>query len=104
MSNQAGKNTATVYMEHRSDLERVARRIVGCPQQAEDIVQEAYCKYTVSLTNNNEEKSIGYLFQIVKNLSIDILRRSKTENKIFEDTKLIETLMIWQLSIFSPIN
>ncbi len=71
-------------MEHRSDLERVARKIVGCPQQAEDIVQEAFYKYSVSLKKNNEEKNIGYLFQIVKNLSIDLLRRSKNENRIFE--------------------
>ncbi len=71
-------------MEHRSELERVARKIVGCPQQAEDIVQEAFYKYSVALSKNHEEKNIGYLFQIVKNLSIDILRRSKTEDKIFD--------------------
>jgi len=87
LSNASSKITASQYIEHRSELERVARKIVGCPQQAEDIVQEAFYKYSVALSKNHEEKNIGYLFQIVKNLSIDLLRRSKTEDRIFDHQK-----------------
>ena len=67
---------------------RVARRIVGCPFQAEDIVQEAFLRFEKGGLESDLEKPIGYLSKIVTNLSIDLLRRRSRESRIF-DSKMV---------------
>ena len=67
-------------MEHRAALVDYVAPIVGGRSQAEDVVQEAYIRFSASDTADRSGKAIsnpvGYLYRIVRNLAIDWVRRS----------------------------
>lgn len=84
MTIHSNKPYGQLFLEHHDELERVARRIVGCPFQAEDIVQEAFFKFEKGNWGANLDRPVSYLARIVRNLSIDLLRRKKREARIFD--------------------
>src|SRR5690606_7352573 len=85
MTVQHDKMAALLFVQHRDELQRVARRIVGCPEQAEDIVQEAFFRFTSQTGQARLDAPAGYLARIVRNLAIDVLRRNQRERQIFAD-------------------
>ncbi|WP_077963413.1 RNA polymerase sigma factor [Ensifer adhaerens] len=73
-----------VYFANRTALVAYATRIVGSRETAEDIVQEAFIRFTpANATGVSSEKSSGllpaYLYRIVRNLSLDLIKRRKLE-------------------------
>ena len=61
-----------------------AARIVGCRMRAEDVVQEAYFRFTSgSEAQLNRPggiaQPVGYLYRIVRNLAVDWTRRRSSE-------------------------
>lgn len=96
MTAQQDKTAALLFLQHRNELRRVARRIVGCPDQAEDIVQEAFFKFASRDQQATVEAPAGYLARIVRNLAIDLLRRKQREDRIFDnrlDSQAVEELV-----------
>lgn len=81
------------YLSHRSALVDYSTPIVGCRAQAEDVVQEAWLRFSRTLA---EEKAIaqpaGYLYRIVRNLSLDVSRRSSLENRIPDAAEFLDEL------------
>lgn len=67
---------AWIYQRHARALHSLAWRLVGSPQAAEDIVQDAFMRLLGGFTRIDPERPIGpWLRQVVANLAIDRLRR-----------------------------
>lgn len=78
-----------------TDLVSFANRILRDPQQSEDVTQEAYIRFQAKINSgyNSELSAKGYLYRIVRNLSIDYHRRKKYEGQLFcGDAASIETV------------
>lgn len=69
-----------VYFANRTALVAYATRIVGSRETAEDIVQEAFIRFAPTNTDNGPQGlSPAYLYRIVRNLCLDLLKRRKIE-------------------------
>lgn len=67
----------TLYMEHRGDLLKYAGRIVRDQAAAEDVVQEAYLRFTARSEQAGEiGQPLGYLYRIVRNLALNWVHRA----------------------------
>ncbi|MFB9949075.1 sigma-70 family RNA polymerase sigma factor [Rhizobium puerariae] len=72
----------SLYLAHRSALVDYAARILGSREAAEDIVQEAYLRFTPGKTpTESARQGLAYLYRIVRNLSLDVLKRRKVEHR-----------------------
>lgn len=71
-----------VYIANRSALIAYATRILGSRETAEDIVQDAFLRFAPANTNaGSSTQTLAYLYKIVRNLSLDFLKRQKLENR-----------------------
>ncbi|MEI2301741.1 RNA polymerase sigma factor [Ensifer sp. MJa1] len=69
-----------VYFANRTALVAYATRIVGSRETAEDIVQEAFIRFAPASTPTGPSGlSLAYLYRIVRNLSLDLIKRRKIE-------------------------
>jgi RNA polymerase sigma-70 factor (ECF subfamily) len=81
-----GDSRYGVYLAHRAALVDYATPILGSRETAEDIVQEAFLKFVPSRARaTGPVQPVAYLYRIVRNLSLDFLRRRKTETRQHED-------------------
>jgi RNA polymerase sigma factor (sigma-70 family) len=79
--------TLDVYLRHRRALINYAVPIVGCRARAEDLVQEAFIRYSARWPGGDPAAgahgersragahSVSYLYRIVRNLAFDWIRR-----------------------------
>lgn len=67
-------------MENQARLVNYATPIVGDRGRAEDVVQEAFIRFTREETAE-AERPLGYLFRIVRNLALDVVRRRAREQE-----------------------
>lgn len=70
-----------LYLSHRNALIDYAAPIVGDRERAEDVVQEAWLRFTGA---SMEQRSgiiqpVSYLYRVVRNLAIDVSRRLAPE-------------------------
>lgn len=65
----------TLFMEHRGALLEYAARIVGSRSQAEDVVQEAWLRFSDASARRLIDEPLAYLYRIVRNLALDFRRR-----------------------------
>ena len=71
-----------LYLTHRLALVDYAAPIVGCRSKAEDVVQDAWLRFSQSTDNLNPlTQPVGYLYRIVRNLAFDLNRRVTLENR-----------------------
>ena len=70
-----------LYVAHRRKLVFYASGIVGDPERAEDVVQEAYLRFRKATAAHLPEEPVGYLYRIVRNLAVDRLRRRTLEDR-----------------------
>jgi RNA polymerase sigma-70 factor (ECF subfamily) len=72
-----------LYLTHRAALVDYAAPIVGCRARAEDVVQEAYIRFSQAGAGRTRGEAItypvSYLYRIVRNLAIDLSKRLKAE-------------------------
>lgn len=71
----------TLYMAHRGELVNYASGIIGDRARAEDVVQEAYLKFSEAAQRRLFDEPVGYLYRIVHNLAFDGLRRLSLEGR-----------------------
>lgn len=72
----------TTYLADRTTLINHAARIVGSRDVAEDVVQEAYLRFAPERSHLAvRERPSAYLFRIVHNLALDVLRRRRLETR-----------------------
>lgn len=74
-------STLTLYMAHRGELVNYASGIVGDRARAEDVVQEAYLRFSDASARRLLEEPLGYLYRIVRNLALDGRRRQAHESR-----------------------
>jgi len=73
----AADSTLSLYMEHRGELLKFANRIVRDCAGAEDVVQEAYLRFSARRRQSEEiAQPVHYLYRIVRNLALDWLSRA----------------------------
>lgn len=79
----------TLYMAHRRKLVQVAGGIVADSARAEDVVQEAYLRFSAAAAQRPLHQPVGFLYRIVRNLALDLRRRSVLEDRSLDrDTAL----------------
>lgn len=80
---RAGDLTAykQIYDRYSQPLLRTAQRLLGRPQEAEDAVQETFLKLYRGISGFRRGARFStYLFQILNNTCIDMLRKRKPQN------------------------
>lgn len=80
-----------LFLTHRAALVDYAAPIVGCRVQAEDIVQEAYLRFSAVASGPRGESIVhptSYLYRIVRNLALDWIRRLAVEAPLPASDKL----------------
>lgn len=68
-----------LYLAHRAALVDYCAPIVGCRARAEDVVQEAWLRFSRQDSDADIRHPASYLYRIVRNLSLDQARRTATE-------------------------
>lgn len=72
--------TSLLYVAHRPALVRYATRIVGSREAAEDIVQDAFIRFSpANIHGASPGQTLAYLYRIVRNLCLDLIKRQKVE-------------------------
>ena len=75
-----GDATTLLYATHRPALVRYATRLLGSREAAEDIVQDAFIRFSPSRTTGAAAgQTIAYLYRIVRNLCLDLIKRRRIE-------------------------
>lgn len=75
-------DTDSVYLGHRAALISYSARITGSRDTAEDVVQEAFLRMSPETRSlETARQGLAYLYRIVRNLSLDLVRRRKIEER-----------------------
>lgn len=78
-------DTTTLFIEHRRSLIDYAAGIMGSRAQAEDVVQEAYIRFSAASGKGTSPQAepilnpLAYLYAIVRNLALSWARRSSVD-------------------------
>lgn len=72
-----------LYLAHRSALVDYATPLTGNRAQAEDVVQEAYFRFVPQREGGaaTADNPLAYLYRIVRNLALDLIRRNGAESR-----------------------
>ncbi len=86
----------SLYLAHRASLVDYAAPIVGCRARAEDIVQDAYLRFSAAVERDRAPgesivQPVGYLYRTVRNLALNWVRRQVSEGGT-SDPAALETL------------
>jgi RNA polymerase sigma factor (sigma-70 family) len=73
-----------IYRAHRADLVKFATPIAGSREEAEDIVQEAFVRFTPGHAANAILPR-AYLTRIVRNLALNLRKRKTLEKRHVQD-------------------
>src|SRR3546814_20421537 len=93
MGSEQHSRKLNLYLRHRAELIDYATPIVGDRALAEDVVQDAWLRFSEAGSHDAKTRLIrqpvGYLYRIVRNLALDISRRQTAEN-LADETRLPE--------------
>lgn len=65
------------YLDRRADFKRLLAARLGCPQEAEDLVQEMYLKLTQLNEGLVVERHEAFLYRMAMNLALDRVRQRR---------------------------
>lgn len=83
-----------LYTENRDELLNYAARIVRDRATAEDIVQEAWLRFSDRLQQGGEVgQPLGYLYAIVRNLALNLVRRAAMQGKVVVPVPQVENVV-----------
>ena len=87
-STMSNAQTLSLYRDYQLQLVNYACSIVGDSDQAEDIAQDAYLRFSVAMAMAEErlDNPVGYLYRVVRNLALDYCRRRQFEKKLFSQS------------------
>nr|WP_242698747.1 sigma-70 family RNA polymerase sigma factor [Alteromonas sp. 5E99-2] len=76
--------------ENKQELLWGCQKILHCPKRAEDVLQDAFIRLSQLDLKKvlNIKKPEGYLFQVVKNISIDYKRKLNKESLFVSDASM----------------
>jgi len=78
-----------LFLTYRTALIASAAPIVGCRSRAEDVVQEAFVKFTEFVNRNDVRHPVALLFRTVRNLAVDRWRRLTLEVRTGADQEIL---------------
>ena len=78
--NDSPKVRFATYLENRPVLLNYAFRILGSREAAEDVVQEAYIRFSAQDRATEASHPKAYLFRIVRNLALNSSKRRRYES------------------------
>lgn len=83
-----------MFLQHRVSLLRYLRRLVGCEQDALDLMQECFARL-LNQADSGAKLTRGYLFTVALNLARDRGRRAVTRaehaHQPLDDVELVDT-------------
>jgi RNA polymerase sigma factor (sigma-70 family) len=82
----------TIFNEHRSHLVAVAYRVLGQWSDAEDVVQDAWLRWS-AVDLERVENAEGYLVRVVTRLAIDRLRSTAVRRETYVGPWLPEPIL-----------
>jgi RNA polymerase sigma-70 factor (ECF subfamily) len=86
--------TLALYRENRDELLKYAARIVRDRASAEDIVQEAWLRFSDRLQQGGEvNQPLSYLYTIVRNLALNLVRRAAMQGKVVVAVPQVEHIV-----------
>lgn len=85
-------NKVAEFEAHRSLLFSIAYRLLGSVTEAEDAVQECWLRFERAAAPSRSTKS--YLAAVVTNVSIDVLRSSRTKREVYPGPWFPEPLVL----------
>lgn len=91
-------DTTSLFVEHRRSLVDYAANIMGSRAQAEDVVQEAWVRFSAASGKAMAEQGapivnpLAYLYAIVRNLALSWARRSSFERAVSPVSEEIVTV------------
>jgi RNA polymerase sigma factor (sigma-70 family) len=71
------------FQANRSQLKRLAQKILGSADRAEDLIQDVYLKIIQLETTIEARQPLAYLSRVVRNMAIDVKRREVFEYTYF---------------------
>jgi len=84
----------SIFVTHRAALIDYAAAIVGSRAQAEDVVQEAWLRYEAVASERPLEQPKNYLYRVVRNLALDLTRRTAFERRHFDANPPSDSLAV----------
>lgn len=83
-SNDVSNQSTEMFLQHREALVEYALPFVGDRMRAEDVVQEAWLRFSSAIEKDRGEAApiahpVGYLYRIVRNLAIDVAAKVNAE-------------------------
>jgi len=79
-----------IYDRYGQPLLRTAARLLGNPQEAEDAVQETFLKLYRAIGGvRSDGRFSTYLFQILHNTCLDVLRKRRSDVADIEDMSVL---------------
>lgn len=79
---EISQETDSLFVGHRAALINYSARILGSRDAAEDVVQEAYLRCSAgNMQAQTARQGLAYLHRIVRNLSFDLVKRRKIEQR-----------------------
>lgn len=86
--------TVALYMQNRDELLNYAARIVRDRANAEDIVQEAWLRFSERMQQGGEVgQPLSYLYAIVRNLALNLVRRAAMQGKVVLPVPEVENVV-----------
>lgn len=74
-----------IVRHYQADVQRLCRRLLGSPTEAEDAAQEAFLRVHAALARYDAERPFRpWLLAIAARRAIDLLRRRRREERLFE--------------------
>ena len=87
------ESALAIYIEHRDALLNYASRIVRDRGSAEDVVQEAWLRFSARAAQAGEvTQPANYLYAIVRNLALDWLNRSARQDPQAISESILESV------------
>jgi RNA polymerase sigma-70 factor (ECF subfamily) len=88
------QDDASRFEQHRPALIRLAYRMLGSNAEAEDIVQDAYLRWSEALTRATIADDAAYLRATVTRLTLDRLRSARAQRETYVGPWLPEPVMV----------
>ncbi|MFT3689040.1 sigma-70 family RNA polymerase sigma factor [Paenirhodobacter sp.] len=73
-----------LYLAHRREFLDYAAAITGDRAQGEDVVQDAFLRFSSETASRPLDEPLGYLWRIIRNLALDWRRSRKAEGRYID--------------------
>ncbi|MFG6449096.1 sigma-70 family RNA polymerase sigma factor [Roseateles sp. BYS180W] len=82
MLNQGSAALRSAFVGHREPLRRAALAIVGSPERADDVLQDAYLRLHGVSEATSVRQPLHFCFRVVRNLALDHWRKASFESDL----------------------